>query len=381
VAKPNFSRRAHSTHREVRVVVNGVPFGVGGGGTYLLSQMIALSRRADVHATVYASGTLADRLAADCPGVVVRQIHARPLVLRLLWEQLVLPLRARKTDVIYVPGNFSLLLSRNPQVLVLQNPHHFGNRARQLRKRLFPLPWRARLALESVAARGSVRRAYRVIAISNALAQTVEQDLGSVDHLRVIPSAPPERSSPSAREGAGDYALSVANDYPHKDWEGLIKAFLRSRDLPRLVLVGAARSADRLASLRAHIEGVGPQRVQLLGLIDDPTRLDELYANAACYIAHSYLEAFPLTPFEALAHGLPVVASDIPSHREVCAEAATYYDPERPDELARAVKHVVRRPRPSGWPALMDRSWDDNAADLVAELAAAAGRYQRAGRQ
>ncbi|MFB3128006.1 MAG: glycosyltransferase, partial [Candidatus Acidiferrales bacterium] len=44
---------------------------------------------------------------------------------------------------------------------------------------------------------------------------------------------------------------------------------------------------------------------------------------------------------EALAAGLPVVASDIPVNRELAHDAALYFDPLNPEQLAARVEEIV----------------------------------------
>jgi hypothetical protein len=65
---------------------------------------------------------------------------------------------------------------------------------------------------------------------------------------------------------------------------------------------------------------------------------------------------------------LPLAASDIPAHREICGGAATYYAPDDPDALAAAVRTALRRTGsvPVRAP-VFDRTWTENAKE-VAEI-------------
>jgi glycosyltransferase involved in cell wall biosynthesis len=195
--------------------------------------------------------------------------------------------------------------------------------------------------------------------------------LGDANDLRVMLSARPEL--PVARSETprtGSYALTVANDYPHKDWDGLIDLFSSRSDLPQLLIVGAPRSRRRFRDLKRRIaNSANPQGVELSGSIDDRATLSSIYAQASIYLAHSRLEAFPLTPYEAMGFGLDVVASDIPPHREVCGDAATYYAIDDHEALALVLKDgAIRRCRPDR----INRSWGDNAIELAQVLSAAA---------
>ena len=165
------------------------------------------------------------------------------------------------------------------------------------------------------------------------------------------------------------YVLSVANDYPHKDWDGLFDVFLRNDTLPPLVLVGKARSHRQLPE-RLMRPGSDQPGVVLWGPESNRARLGSLYAGADAYLAHSYLEAFALTPYEAMSHGTPVVASDIPSHREICGERARFYPLGVSSALAESLVATLRDPRLPAPPP--GRTWADNAREVGDILARAA---------
>ena len=81
----------------------------------------------------------------------------------------------------------------------------------------------------------------------------------------------------------------------------------------------------------------------------------------------SRFEGFGLTPMEGIAMGLPVIASDIPAHREFVGGAARFFPPEDPAALAesmQATRGEVKEPRGA-------RTFASPLADLTIEACAA----------
>jgi glycosyltransferase involved in cell wall biosynthesis len=376
---PDSQPRPNNSRRHLRVLVNAVSARSGGGVTYALEQIAALARQPGLELTVVAVEPFAGVIGERAPGATVDVVRPRPPAARFLWEQTVLARRARGFDVVYGIGNFALLFARTAQVVTFQNPNHFGAHGRDVYREYSPTVHRIRMGIEARLAHLSLRRADVAVAISRYLRNSMLETVPA-SAPRIIPSAPPIQdlgqaddngSGEPERAGPDRYVLAVANDYPHKDWDGLIASFLECDDLPPLVLVGAPRSSRRAEQLRKRVEAETP-RVVIWGPETDRRRLDVLYRDADAYIAHSRLEAFALTPYEALARGVPLVASDIPSHREVCEDRADYYDPADPGELADAVRRAIARPRPAPWQP--DRTWDDVADELAGALESAAER-------
>jgi glycosyltransferase involved in cell wall biosynthesis len=73
-------------------------------------------------------------------------------------------------------------------------------------------------------------------------------------------------------------------------------------------------------------------------------QLHYLYSRADIYVTPAYTETFAHPLVEAMSTGLPVVASNIPVHREICGEAAIYFDRFSATELAESVWQVVASP-------------------------------------
>jgi glycosyltransferase involved in cell wall biosynthesis len=95
-------------------------------------------------------------------------------------------------------------------------------------------------------------------------------------------------------------------------------------------------NSERDALRRLRGEGVaadlGPQPY---------ASLPELYAAADVFVFPSYTESFGQPLVEAMASGLPIVAADVPINREICGEAAVYFQPFEPESCATEIARVV----------------------------------------
>jgi glycosyltransferase involved in cell wall biosynthesis len=105
-----------------------------------------------------------------------------------------------------------------------------------------------------------------------------------------------------------------------------------------VVIIGAGAEAAALQGLAASI-GLGG-RARFVGEIPDAARLFrafDVYASAA------RKEGMPLALIEAMALGLPVVASDIAAHREVLGASAGLAEPGA-DAFGRALRELLASP-------------------------------------
>ena len=161
---------------------------------------------------------------------------------------------------------------------------------------------------------------HATITVSRNLADFYLRRYGRVAHYIPNGVTIPVRRSPriiSERFGleGGDYALFVGRLVPEKAPDLLIRAFRRIDTTSRLVIAGGSSFTDRyvrdLEALAARDD-----RVLMIGPVHGDL-LPELYSNAALFVLPSSLEGLPLTLLEAASYRLPLVASDIPPHREV----------------------------------------------------------------
>ncbi len=69
----------------------------------------------------------------------------------------------------------------------------------------------------------------------------------------------------------------------------------------------------------------------------------QLYARCHVLVYPTLTESFGFPVVEALAAGLPVMASDIPVNRELARDAALYFDRLNPEQLAARIKEIISR--------------------------------------
>jgi len=135
----------------------------------------------------------------------------------------------------------------------------------------------------------------------------------------------------------GPYILSVGSLEPRKNLKMLFEAWqLGGFDGATLAVVGASGHLFP----KMQFDSI-PEGVRLLGRVDDEV-LPILYSGATGFVYPSVYEGFGLPPLEAMACGCPVAVSDIPAHREVCGNAAMYFDPYRPEDLSAKLEGLLR---------------------------------------
>jgi len=195
----------------------------------------------------------------------------------------------------------------------------------------------------------SVRRARAVCALTAAMADEIaEQYRVERDDVRVVPpgidddwfEAKPLAEAALAGLGLPPrFLVAVGTLEPRKNLPMLIEAFrrLRGQDerTPPLVLVGPPGWGPRL-----DLGGLPAGSVVTTGYLDAAT-LRSVVASSCGLAFPSVYEGFGLPPLEALACGVPAVASDLAVTREVLGTAATLVPGDDPDALCEALRAAV----------------------------------------
>ncbi len=222
---------------------------------------------------------------------------------------------------------------------------------------LFPefMPSSLGFAYARLSIRAAVRRARRIVTVSQTTADDLTRLFGApAERLRVIPlgvqaefSARPEKRVDEALLAtlgvAPPYLLHVGNHKPHKNAEGLLKAYqLLANDrrgaVPPLLMVGGFPIDGELAR-RVQAMGLAG-KVRCLGHVER-AELAALVRGAAAFVYPTLYEGFGLPVLEAMACGVPVVAGDIQAIQEVAGDAVLRVNPRDIVELASAVRRVL----------------------------------------
>jgi glycosyltransferase involved in cell wall biosynthesis len=351
----------------MHLFLNGLAASAGGGLTYLRNVVPHLSARTGVRTTAAAGASLKRELG-DLPNVAWAELEMdHGAVLRFCQEQALLPglIRRSGADVVISAGNFALWRSPVPQILLSGNSLYTSSDFyHDLRSRAdYQVWWDTRI--KGIFARRSVHWADRTVAPSRAFAAELQRWTGvpvlSIHHgfnyqtFCKDGAALPAETQQKLHSAEGALRLLFVSHYNYyRNFETLLRAIplLQNRLGQRrvvLFLTCQLRSEKNPGSYRAEPAaalvrrmGIAEQVVEL-GAIPYHL-LHHVYRACDIYVTPAYAETFAHPLVEAMASGAPVVAADLPVHREVCGEAALYFQRFSPQELAEQVLRLKTSP-------------------------------------
>jgi glycosyltransferase involved in cell wall biosynthesis len=177
-----------------------------------------------------------------------------------------------------------------------------------------------------------------IIAVSEFTASQVSGLLGFPrERIRVVPHGYLPRPLPDVpRE---NIVLSVGAIQKRKNQAALIRAFRAMPEGWRLVLAGS--DGFDAADARKEAEQSPRSRdIRITGYIDDAA-LANWYARARIFAFPTLDEGFGMPAIEAMAAGVPVVASNRSAVPEVCGDAAILIDPADEEQLSSALRELA----------------------------------------
>ena len=249
-----------------------------------------------------------------------------------LWEQCILPFFfiGKKDYVVFsFTGLGSVLIPHKVMTIhdlsFLEHPGWFSKAYYWWYKMMTPL---------------AVKTSQHIITVSDFSKQEILRWYPFVrpDHICVARNATDSRlfrQQAQDNKPAQRFMLAVASMDPRKNFSRLVEAFAAITDC-QLYIVG---SNHRAFNKEDH-DAKSYNNIHYLGRVSDE-ELVRLYNEAVGFISPSLYEGFGLPLLEAMSCGCPVLASDIPASREVCGNAALYFDPHDTDAIRQAIVHFL----------------------------------------
>ncbi len=268
--------------------------------------------------------------------------------LRILWEQLALPLAARRVqaDVLHATAFVAPIAPQRPTVITIYDVSFA----------LFPQFFRGfNQTYLRAGTRWSARQARRIIVISECARRDVHRlynvPLDRIDVAypgvdETFGRAEPERVQEFRRSKnlPDKFLLYLGTLEPRKNLAMLVRAFAQLKhECPEAVLVLAGGLGWLADDVFAAIEACGVKdSVWLPGYIAAEEKA-LWYAAATAFVFPSRYEGFGMPPLEAMACGAPVITSNAASLPEAVGEAGLML---APDDVG-------------GWTAALKRIWSD----------------------
>jgi glycosyltransferase involved in cell wall biosynthesis len=380
----------------IHLFINALAASAGGGLTYMRNVVPELAKRSDVRATVLVSSLLRAELP-QAGNLSLLHRDASSTARRFWQEQSQLPnlIKRSGADVLLSTGNFALRKSPVPQILLCRNSLYTSKDfSRDLLARRHYSIWMD-TKLKAVLAKRSLRWADCAVAPSAAFAQEAEdwsgQRVFAIHHgfdreaFFANGTRLPYDVERSLESSAGALRLLFVSHYNYyRNFETLLRAIplIRKQIAPRPLKLFLTCQLETQANPGQNSANAAASLLEQIGIRDSVVQLGSvpyrslhcLYRSCDIYITPAYTETFAHPLVEAMACGLPIVASDLPVHREICGTSALFFSRFSEQELAHRILQLANNPElreqigTKGLRRSVSFSWERHT-DQIIELA------------
>ncbi len=172
-----------------------------------------------------------------------------------------------------------------------------------------------------------------------------------------------------------DFLLYIGTNHGHKNLNTMVEVMNILKDnKPNLHLVFAGRKDRNYTTIQERAKELALEdRVHVLGFVSPGEKI-WLFKHARLYVFPSLSEGFGIPTLEAMAYGLPVVASDRTAIPEVCGDAAIYFDPMDKEDIAEKILSTIDNEKlkkkliKEGYKRNKLFKWEDAAKVVLEEL-------------
>ena len=175
------------------------------------------------------------------------------------------------------------------------------------------------------------------------------------------------------------FILYLGTIEPRKNIISIVKAYnqlrrLKNPELDKYKLIIAGAKGWKENGVTKEIKN-SPFRsdIVLLGFVESENK-PYLYNLASLFVYPSFFEGFGFPPLEAMKSGVPIITSNNSSLPEIVGEAGIMIDPEKPDELFKAMREILlskdlrSKMREKGLKRAQNFDWQKTAEEFLEVL-------------
>jgi len=313
-----------------------------GVGEHIHQVTRELSQNASDEITLFSSSwkdRLPPDISAQLPRVRVADRRIPVSVLNFAWHRLGWPpveaIVAGVYDIAHSPHPLLMPSRSAAQVITIHDLHFLSHPERTSAeiRRDYPALVRAHAS-----------RADAIIVVSRFVAGEVQRLLGvPAGRISIAMNGAPQWKTPPAPLKSDGYLLFVGTLEPRKNVGGLLEAYsrllARAADAPQLVVAGRAEP-DAAGTVAAMSRPPLAGRVDYRGYVS-PDQRESLFKGAQALVLPSFDEGFGIPALEAMAAGVPVIASNRGALPEVVGDAGLLVEPDDPEGIAAAMERMI----------------------------------------
>ncbi len=348
----------------MKVLVNAVSAKSGGAATYISNLCSEIPKLVNGYRFVFCvPSNYRGNVPLDgaCIEFLSSDVGFQSAWQRFLWDQISLRriMRREKINLLLSSSDFGMLFPPGKQILMIRNPLFFSD---VYLEKILPrksLRYRAEFLLRRKLIALSASFSDAVMTASESMMSDVRKYISIPDDKAFVnPFGVPldkfDRRALGGRDnrrGRGTRneplrLLYVSEYSDYKNLTTLLRAVIlfREQGIGGIHLTSTAdpeqfpstevlsRKIDRLLATRA----LAQSSITFTGSIPYES-IEKLYRDSGVFVFPSLAESFGHPLVEAMASGLPVIASDIPICREICGNAALYFSPLDPMDLVNKI--------------------------------------------
>lgn len=278
---------------------------------------------------------------------VVLPFNAENVIVRIFWEQFILPflLKKNRVDILFSPSTVMPIFSTCKNVICIHDliPFHIYDKFTKVRS------FYVRLMIKL-----SARRADKIFTVSKNSKKEIEQ-ICSIESSKIAityngvnksifeTNITEWKSFRKQKEIPDKYLLYVGTLEPGKNLVKLIRAFKlvkKNYGIDHKLIIAGKKGWKYFEIFReANLLNVN----DFIIFTDYVPKniLGELYRNAELFIFPSLYEGFGLPVLEAMAFGVPVIVSDVSALPEVVGKAGELCDPFNEKDIAEKIIKIL----------------------------------------